>query len=101
MWIIALAIERWVLRYLVNQEATTLLMATIGISYFLDGLGQIVFGSSVYFIDIGMPQAPVFLLGSVFEGGLLVSQGDLTSSEESRLGQAYVSKCISRWSPGH
>src|SRR3546814_2206011 len=38
MWIIALAIERWVLRYLVNKEATKLLMATIGISYFLDGL---------------------------------------------------------------
>src|SRR3546814_1072474 len=80
MWIIALAIERWVLRYLVNQEATTLLMATIGISYFLDGLDQIVFGSSVYSIDIGMPQDPVFILGSVFEGGLLVSQEDLTSA---------------------
>src|SRR3546814_6673201 len=55
-------------------------MATIGISYFLDGLGQIVFGSSVYSIDIGMPQDPVFILGSVFEGGLLVSQEDLTSA---------------------
>src|SRR5690606_20766828 len=38
MWLIALLIERFVLRYLVNQEGTTLLMATIGISYFLDGM---------------------------------------------------------------
>src|SRR5690606_37698844 len=35
MWAIAVVVERWVLRYLVNQEGTTLLMATIGISYFL------------------------------------------------------------------
>src|SRR5690606_33426255 len=43
MWLLAVLIERWVLRYLVNQEGTTLLMATIGISYFLDGMGQIIF----------------------------------------------------------
>src|SRR5690606_39454920 len=36
MWLIAIVIEGWVLRYLVNQEGTTLLMATIGIAYFLD-----------------------------------------------------------------
>src|SRR3546814_4764493 len=40
MWLIAVAIERWALRYLVNQQGTTLLMATLGISYFLDGLGE-------------------------------------------------------------
>ncbi len=40
MWLIAVAIERWALRYLVNQEGTTLLMATIGIAYFLDGMGH-------------------------------------------------------------
>lgn len=80
MWLLSVAIERWVLRYLVNQEGTTLLMATIGIGYFLDGLGQIVFGSSVYTINIGMPQDPLFILKSVFEGGLLVSQEDLISA---------------------
>ena len=48
MFVLAVAVERFVLRHLVNQEATTLLMATLGISYFLDGLGQIAFGSSVY-----------------------------------------------------
>ena len=34
MFLLAVAIERFVLRHLVNQEATTLLMATLGISYF-------------------------------------------------------------------
>src|SRR3546814_16124224 len=85
MWLIAMAIERWVLRYLVNQEGTTLLMATIGISYFLDGMGQIIFGSSVYTIDVGMPKDPVFILDTVFEGGLLISLEDLTAAGISAL----------------
>jgi branched-chain amino acid transport system permease protein len=80
MWLIALVIERFVLRYLVNQEGTTLLMATIGISYFLDGMGQLIFGSSVYTIDVGMPKDPAFILESVFEGGVLVSLEDLTAA---------------------
>lgn len=80
MFVLAVVIERWVLRYLVNQEGTTLLMATIGISYLLDGLGQIVFGSSVYSIDVGMPKDPAFILESLFEGGVLVSLEDLSSA---------------------
>ncbi|RTZ45632.1 branched-chain amino acid ABC transporter permease [Candidimonas sp. SYP-B2681] len=85
MWLIAIVIERWVLRYLVNQEGTTLLMATIGISYFLDGMGQIIFGSNVYSIDVGMPKDPVFILDSIFEGGVLISLEDLTAAAVSAL----------------
>ncbi|MEI2415313.1 branched-chain amino acid ABC transporter permease [Orrella sp. JC864] len=80
MFAFAWAVERFVLRHLVNQEATTLLMATLGISYFLDGLGQIAFGSSVYSIDVGMPKDPLFALESVFEGGILISLEDLTAA---------------------
>lgn len=80
MFVFAWAVERFVLRHLVNQEGTTLLMATLGISYFLDGLGQIAFGSSVYSIDVGMPKEPVLILDSVFEGGLLISLEDLTAA---------------------
>lgn len=80
MWLIAIVIERWVLRFLVNQEPTTLLMATIGITYFLDGLGQMMFGSSVYSVDVGMPKDPLFLMESTFEGGILISLEDLTAA---------------------
>lgn len=62
MWALAVAVERYALRHLVNQEGTTLLMATIGISYFLDGMGQLIFGSSVYTIDVGMPKDPAFIM---------------------------------------
>jgi branched-chain amino acid transport system permease protein len=80
MFIVAWVIERLVLRQLVNQEATTLLMATLGITYFLEGLGQTLFGSDIYKIDIGMPKEPVMAFESVFEGGILINQEDLIAA---------------------
>ncbi len=77
MFLLAWLIERFVLRHLVNQEGVTLLMATLGITYFIDGLGQTIFGSDIYKIDVGMPKEPVFLLDSVFPGGVLVNLEDV------------------------
>ena len=77
MFVVAWIIERLVLRHLVNQEGTTLLMATLGISYFLDGLGQTIFGSDIYKIDVGMPKEPIFAFESMFEGGVLINKEDL------------------------
>jgi branched-chain amino acid transport system permease protein len=74
MFAVAWAVEYLVLRHLVNQEGATLLMATLGIAYFLEGLGQALFGSSIYKIDIGMPKDPVFILESMFPGGVLVNK---------------------------
>ena len=80
MFIVAWLIERLVLRRLVNQEGTTLLMATLGIAYFLEGLGQSIFGNDIYKIDIGMPKDPVMAFENVFEGGLLINQEDLIAA---------------------
>ncbi|MBP9831731.1 MAG: branched-chain amino acid ABC transporter permease [Polaromonas sp.] len=77
MWAVAWFIEYLVLRHLVNQEGTTLLMATLGISYFLDGLGQTIFGSNIYKIDVGMPKDPILMFESIFEGGVLINKEDL------------------------
>ena len=77
MVIVAWLIEKLVLGKLVNQEGITLLMATLGITYFLDGFGQTLFGSQIYKIDVGLPKDPIFLLDNVFQGGILVSQEDL------------------------
>ncbi|TXT37948.1 MAG: branched-chain amino acid transport system permease protein [Comamonadaceae bacterium] len=77
MFGVAWLIERLALRHLVNQEGTTLLMATLGISYFLDGIGQTIFGSDIYKIDVGMPKDPILALESVFEGGILINKEDL------------------------
>ncbi len=74
---VAWLIERLVLGKLVNQEGITLLMATLGITYFLDGFGQTLFGSEIYKIDVGLPKDPMFLFETVFDGGVLVNKEDL------------------------
>jgi branched-chain amino acid transport system permease protein len=80
MFVVAWAVEILVLRRLVNQEAATLLMATLGIAYFLEGLGQTLFGSNIYKIDIGMPKDPVIAFEKVFEGGILINKEDLIAA---------------------
>lgn len=80
MVIVAWLIERLALRGLVNQEGITLLMATLGIGYFMDGSGQLLFGSSTYKIDIGMPKEPMLILEKTFEGGLLLNKEDLIAA---------------------
>jgi len=77
MWLVAWLIERLVLRHLVNQEGVTLLMATLGISYFLDGLGQTIFGSNIYPINVGMPKDPMILFEGKFDGGVLLNLEDI------------------------
>jgi branched-chain amino acid transport system permease protein len=74
---VAWLIERLVLGKLVNQEGVTLLMATLGIAYFLDGFGQTIFGNDIYKIDIGLPKDPIFMFESTFPGGILVNKEEL------------------------
>jgi branched-chain amino acid transport system permease protein len=77
---LAWVIERLVLRRLVNQPGISLFMATLGISYVLDGFGQAVWGSDVYMLDVGIPKRPIVLLESVVKGGVLVSSEDLVAA---------------------
>ena len=74
---VAWLVEKLVLGRLVNQEGITLLMATLGITYFLEGLGQTLFGNDIYKIDVGMPKDPIFLFENVFQGGVLVNKEDV------------------------
>ena len=80
MFMVAWLIERLALRHLVNQEGTTLLMATLGITYVLDGAGQTIFGSDIYQINIGMPKDPIFILDQMFPGGILINKEDLIAA---------------------
>ncbi len=68
---LAFAIERVVLRPLVNQAPIILFMATIGITFFLDGFGQTIWGSDVRRLDIGIPEDPIFI------GDMLLNSFDL------------------------
>jgi branched-chain amino acid transport system permease protein len=73
MVVLAGAIERLVLRHLVNQEGIILFMATIGVSFFLDGFGQTIWGSNVRQLDMGIPTDPIFLM----DGEILIQSFDL------------------------
>ncbi|WP_022702409.1 branched-chain amino acid ABC transporter permease [Pseudorhodobacter ferrugineus] len=52
----AILIERYILKHLVNQEPIILFMATIGLAYFLEGLGDVMWGSDIKKLDVGLPQ---------------------------------------------
>ena len=80
MVLVAWLIEKLVLGRLVNQDGITLLMATIGVAFILDGVGQTIFGSDIYSIDVGLPKDPIFLFENIFQGGVLVNQEDLSAA---------------------
>ncbi|MDR3516712.1 MAG: branched-chain amino acid ABC transporter permease [Azospirillaceae bacterium] len=70
----AILIERLVLRPLVNRDALTLFMATLGLSFVIEGLAQLLMGSDVHMLDLGIDDLPVSV------GGLMISQFDLFAS---------------------
>src|SRR5690606_21474732 len=63
MVVLAFAVERLILRYLVNQEPIILFMATIGLTFFLEGFGEAIWGGDVKALDIGVPSRPLNILG--------------------------------------
>jgi branched-chain amino acid transport system permease protein len=70
--------ERVVLRPLVNQHDITLFMATIGLTFFLEGLAQLIWGANVRKLDLGIQDVP---FEAVMEStGMLVSQFDVIAA---------------------
>jgi branched-chain amino acid transport system permease protein len=60
---LAFVIERVVLRPLVNQEAIILFMATIGLNFFLEGFGELLWGANVKKLDVGLPDRSFMVAG--------------------------------------
>jgi branched-chain amino acid transport system permease protein len=60
---LAFGIERLVLRPLVNQEHIILFMATIGLNFFLEGFGEMLWGANVKRLDVGIPDRSVMIAG--------------------------------------
>lgn len=71
MVVLGLGIERAVLRPLVNKPPITLFMATLGLSYIIEGAAQLLWGTQVHGLDLGIDDTP-------FEfAGVLISKFDL------------------------
>ena len=75
MVLLGLAIEKVVLRPLVNQAPITLFMATIGLTFVLEGLSQLVWGSQPHGLELGIPDVPMEWLSQKWN--INISQFDL------------------------
>ncbi|WP_102108547.1 branched-chain amino acid ABC transporter permease [Oceaniglobus roseus] len=84
MVLFAWAVNRFVLRHLVNQEPIILFMATIGLAYFLEGLGDLMWGSDIKTLDVGLPQGLNGWIDSVtfemFGYGFFIDNLDIVAS---------------------
>ena len=71
MVLIGIAIERTVLRPLTNKPPITLFMATLGLSYIIEGAAQLIWGTQVHGLELGIEDIPFDV------GGVFISQFDL------------------------
>nr|WP_325250114.1 branched-chain amino acid ABC transporter permease [Amylibacter sp.] len=71
MVVLAILVERYILRHLVNQPDIILFMATIGMAYFMEGFGDLMWGSEIKKLDVGIPQGGNFWIeeNTAFLGG--------------------------------
>jgi len=76
MALVAWAVERLALGPLVNQNALTLFMATIGVTFILEGAGQMAFGSDVYPLKL-FPTDAWIIGDGLFPGGILINKLDV------------------------
>jgi branched-chain amino acid transport system permease protein len=67
-------IERFVLKPLVNQSSITLFMATLGLSYVIEGAAQLLWGTEVHGLDLGIPDTPMQF------GSVAISEFDLVAA---------------------
>ena len=83
---IALAwlVNHFVFRHLVNQEPIILFMATIGLAYFLEGVGDIMWGSNIKKLDVGLPQGINTVIDEytfgIFDYGFFIDNLDLVAT---------------------
>jgi branched-chain amino acid transport system permease protein len=78
MVLLGIATERIVLRPLVNQHDITLFMATIGLTFFIEGFAQLVWGSTVRKLDLPIEDVPIEFV--MEKTGMLISQFDVIAA---------------------
>jgi branched-chain amino acid transport system permease protein len=81
---LAIVVERLVLKYLVNQEPIILFMATIGLAYFLEGFGDVMWGADIKRLDVGLPQGMNGVIDEItfkaFEYGFYIDNLDIVAT---------------------
>jgi branched-chain amino acid transport system permease protein len=98
MVLVGMATERFVLRPLVNQNENTLLMATIGLAFVIEGMAQLAWGVDVRRLDLGIYDEPIGWLAD--QVGILVSQLDITAGIVAGIMVAALALLFSRTKVG-
>jgi branched-chain amino acid transport system permease protein len=78
MIVLAVLTERIVLRPLVAQHEITMFMATIGLTFFIEGLAQLIWGSNVRPLELPIKDEPIAIV--MEKTGMIVSQFDVTAA---------------------
>lgn len=78
MVVLGILTERIVLRPLVNQPQITLFMATIGLAFFIEGLAQLIWGTNVRRLDLGIKDEPIPAILERFD--MAISSFDLIAA---------------------
>lgn len=74
MALLGITIERTILRPLVNKPPITLFMATLGLAYILEGAAQLIWGTQVHGLDLGIDDKPIVV------SGVFISTFDLVAA---------------------
>jgi branched-chain amino acid transport system permease protein len=75
MAILGITIERTILRPLVNKPPITLFMATLGLAYILEGGAQLIWGTQVHALDLGVSDKPIIVSGVYISSFDLMAAG--------------------------
>jgi branched-chain amino acid transport system permease protein len=78
MIVLGLLTEKIVLRPLVNQPQITLFMATIGLTFFIEGLAQLLWGSQPHNLALGIQDEPIEAIADAT--GMFVSRFDIVAA---------------------
>ncbi|MEX0307354.1 MAG: branched-chain amino acid ABC transporter permease [Ruegeria sp.] len=84
MVLLAWCVQRFVMRHLVGQEPIILFMATIGLAYFLEGVADLMWGSEIKTLDVGLPQGINLWIDettfNIFDYGFFIDNLDIVAT---------------------
>ena len=84
MVILAWLVQRIIFKHLVGQEPIILFMATIGLAYFMEGLGDMMWGSEIKKLDVGLPQGINLWIDettyNIFDYGFFIDNLDIVAT---------------------
>jgi branched-chain amino acid transport system permease protein len=84
MVVLAWLVQRIIFKHLVGQEPIILFMATIGLAYFMEGLGDMMWGSEIKKLDVGLPQGINLWIDettyNIFDYGFFIDNLDIVAT---------------------